>query len=161
MCYSATMSDQLNLRVPPEVAALLASAQERVGPALARHRLAVLALARGLRDVIEDPAVLFEVEAPAATAQTKATITRKRPRARRAASGDITAADLDRLARDMTAAQEGGVSVRDLAAAVKLNDSGLSRFRKARMAGEERGLDAASYRKVRAWLDKHGFKGAR
>lgn len=155
------MSDQLNLRVPPDVAALLASAQERVGPALARHRLAVLALARGLRDVIENPAVLFETEAPAATARAKPAASGKRPRALRASSGEITAADLDRLARDMTAAQEDGVSVRDLAAAVKLNDSGLSRFRKARMAGEARGLDAASYRKVRAWLDKRGFSGAR
>lgn len=55
---------QLNLRLPPDVAALLDTAHGRVGPLVARHRLAVLALAIGLREVARDPAVLFTTERP-------------------------------------------------------------------------------------------------
>lgn len=55
---------QLNLRLPPDVAALLTTAHGRVGPLVARHRLAVLALAIGLREVARDPAVLFTTERP-------------------------------------------------------------------------------------------------
>lgn len=59
-------SEPLNLRLPPDVAALLADAHGRVGPLVARHRLAVQALAIGLRAVVRDPAVLFATESPTA-----------------------------------------------------------------------------------------------
>lgn len=55
-------SEPLNLRLPPDVAALLSDAHGRVGPLVARHRLAVAALAIGLRAVVRDPAVLFATE---------------------------------------------------------------------------------------------------
>ena len=59
-------SEPLNLRLPPDVAALLDTAHNRVGPLVARHRLAVQALAIGLRAVVRDPAVLFTTESPTA-----------------------------------------------------------------------------------------------
>ena len=59
-------SEPLNLRLPPDVAALLDTAHNRVGPLVARHRLAVQALAIGLRAVVRDPAVLFATESPTA-----------------------------------------------------------------------------------------------
>lgn len=59
-------SEPLNLRLPPDVAALLDTAHHRVGPLVARHRLAVQALAIGLRAVVRDPAVLFATESPTA-----------------------------------------------------------------------------------------------
>lgn len=55
-------SEPLNLRLPPDVAALLSDAHGRIGPLVARHRLAVAALAIGLRAVVRDPAVLFATE---------------------------------------------------------------------------------------------------
>jgi hypothetical protein len=53
-------SKGLTLRLPPEVEGLLARAHGRIGRALPRHRLALVALARGLGEIIEDPSRLFE-----------------------------------------------------------------------------------------------------
>jgi len=72
-------SKGLTLRLPPEVEELLARAHGRIGRALPRHRLALVALARGLGGIIEDPSRLFEalpsVEGPSvATPPTEARI---------------------------------------------------------------------------------------
>lgn len=58
----ATMppSKALNLRLPPDVAELLARAHRGVGRAIPRHRLAIIALARGLAGIIEAPARVLE-----------------------------------------------------------------------------------------------------
>lgn len=55
------MSDTLNLRLPPDVRAMLDAVCEAVGPAMPRHRVAVLALARGLDGLAGDPSALFRV----------------------------------------------------------------------------------------------------
>jgi hypothetical protein len=57
------MSEQLNIRLPASVAALLSAAQSRYGAAVPRTRLVEIALGHGLRALLGNPALLFEVPA--------------------------------------------------------------------------------------------------
>ena len=57
------MSEQLNIRLPASVAALLSAAQSRYGYAVPRTRLVEIALGHGLRALLGNPALLFEVPA--------------------------------------------------------------------------------------------------
>lgn len=50
----------LHIRPSVDVLDLLDAAERRVGGAITRNRLVSIALARGLRDIDRDPAVIFE-----------------------------------------------------------------------------------------------------
>lgn len=130
------MSDEknttLHIRPSADVLDLLDAAERRVGGALTRNRLVSIALARGLRDIARDPAVIFETadatstKPPTPPAEEKAspsvastpTSSPRKPTAGRWET--VSASDLRRLAKDLAAlSTEEFNRIRDGAANVK------------------------------------------
>lgn len=112
--------DQLTLRLSSDALDALAKAHAAVGPVVALHKLAVLALTRGARELAANPALILaapvEAPAPVASATTKASADASEAR-RIGRWGGINEADATRLARDLEALRDRGELGAALAAA--------------------------------------------
>lgn len=157
--------DQLTLRLTPDAAKALDAACAAVGSAVPRHRLAVIALARGAAELAANPALIFGVTAapskPVETAAHPAPVLEepKQPDAatarRRGRWGAaVPEADLAQLVSDLEAARAVGT----LGAVLKASGAptgNVHSWLKARRAGETGSMSAETYQKLRKALDAH------
>lgn len=152
--------DQLTLRLSSDALDALAKAHAAVGPVVALHKLAVLALTRGARELAANPALILaapvEAPAPVASATTKASADASEAR-RVGRWGDITEADATRLARDLEALRDRGELGAALTAAAVPTGNVYS-WLKARREGEDKGIAEGTYRKLRTYLDSKKAK---